>query len=74
MIASRAIAGRSTRIDFSTEWGEAVADIDSLNDIEPWEMAVVLRVSDEAATIGLRPDVLPNRQVAIGAQDRCHPA
>ena len=51
-------------IDFSTEWGEAVAKIDALSDIEPWKMAVVLRVSDDSATIGLRPDVLPNRQVS----------
>jgi penicillin-binding protein 1A len=51
-------------IDFSTEWGEAVAELDALNDIEPWAMAVVLRVEDDAATIGLRPVVLPNRQVA----------
>jgi penicillin-binding protein 1A len=47
--------GPVNTIDPSGDWGEKLAELDVLGDIEPWRMAVVLEVSDEQAVAGLRP-------------------
>ena len=42
-------------IDISGDWGAVLAKMKVPGDIAPWRLSVVLDVSDEAATIGLRP-------------------
>jgi penicillin-binding protein 1A len=63
--------GPVAHIDISGDWGLKLADVKSLSDIEPWQLAVVLEVSDQAARIGLQPgrdpggNVLKARDVGI---------
>jgi len=42
-------------IDFGADWGVALADVTSYNDVRPWRLAVVLDISPTAARIGLQP-------------------
>ena len=44
--------GAITKIDASGDWGVKLAENKSLDDIEPWRMAVVLQVDDQSARIG----------------------
>lgn len=37
------------------EWGAALAELPALGDVQPWRLATVLDVSDQAARIGLQP-------------------
>ncbi len=63
--------GPVAHIDISGDWGLKLADVKSLSDIEPWQLAVVLEVSDQAARIGLQPprdpggNVLKARDIGI---------
>ncbi|MGA7956164.1 MAG: penicillin-binding protein 1A [Xanthobacteraceae bacterium] len=63
--------GPVTKIDVSGDWGVKLADVKSLDDIDPWRMAVVLQVDDQSARIGLQPGrdpsgtVLKDREVGI---------
>ncbi|MEO6839459.1 MAG: penicillin-binding protein 1A [Bradyrhizobium sp.] len=47
--------GATGKLDMSGDWGVALADVKSLNDISPWRMAVVLETSDQSARIGFQP-------------------
>jgi penicillin-binding protein 1A len=47
--------GAITTIDVNGDWGVKLADVKSLDDIDPWHMAVVLQVDDQSARIGLQP-------------------
>ena len=47
--------GAITTIDVNVDWGVKLADVKSLDDIDPWRMAVVLQVDDQSARIGLQP-------------------
>jgi len=47
--------GPVTKIDLSGDWGVKLAGVKSLDDIDPWRMAVVLEVADHSARIGLQP-------------------
>lgn len=47
--------GPVSRLDISGDWGVKLADIKSLSDISPWQMAVVLETSDQSARIGFQP-------------------
>ncbi|MFN0263335.1 penicillin-binding protein 1A [Tepidamorphus sp. 3E244] len=60
----RGYRGPVATVDLTKDWGAAVADIDALDDIEPWRMAVVINISDDEATIGLRPEILPTQRVS----------
>ena len=42
-------------IDFGTDWGVALAEVTSYNDIRPWRLSIVLDVTDTTARIGLQP-------------------
>jgi penicillin-binding protein 1A len=42
-------------IDVSADWGNAIAAVPALGDVKPWQLAVVLSISDTSATIGLQP-------------------
>src|SRR5215472_13549938 len=47
--------GAVTKLDISGDWGVKLADIKSLSDVSPWQMAVVLEVGDQSARIGFQP-------------------
>jgi penicillin-binding protein 1A len=47
--------GPVSKRDISGDWGVKLADIKSLSDISPWQMAVVLETSDQSARIGFQP-------------------
>src|SRR4051794_1925017 len=43
------------KLDLSRDWGVKLDDIQSLSDISPWQMAVVLETSEQSARIGFQP-------------------
>ena len=47
--------GPVQKLDISGDWGVKLADVKSLSDISPWQMAVVLEVSDQSARVGFQP-------------------
>src|ERR1700756_2486635 len=47
--------GPIQKLDISGDWGVKLADVKSLSDISPWQMAVVLEVSDQSARVGFQP-------------------
>jgi len=47
--------GPQSKLDISGDWGIKLADVKSLADISPWQMAVVLESSDQSARIGFQP-------------------
>src|SRR5262245_33293127 len=47
--------GALQRIEVTGDWGAKLGDIKALNDIQPWRLAVVLEVNDQAARIGFQP-------------------
>ncbi len=52
--------GPIQKIDVGGDWGALLGAIPVLADIDPWRLAVVLEVTDEALKIGLQPKRLPN--------------
>src|ERR1041384_732264 len=46
-------------IDIKGDWGKTLGSMPVWNDIDPWRLAVVLDVSKDKATIGLRPGRTP---------------
>ncbi|WP_436641203.1 penicillin-binding protein 1A [Microbaculum sp. FT89] len=59
---TRGWRGPVANVDIAGDWGPAVGKVDELSDVEPWHLAVALKVDDEGAVIGLRPDKLPSGQ------------
>ncbi|MCB1474006.1 MAG: penicillin-binding protein 1A [Rhodobiaceae bacterium] len=55
--------GPVTTLQLGADWGEAIAKVDALSDIDPWRLAVVLQMNADEATIGLQPKVLPSGEV-----------
>jgi penicillin-binding protein 1A len=47
--------GPIQKLDVSGDWGVKLADVKSLSDISPWQMAVVLETSDQSARVGFQP-------------------
>jgi penicillin-binding protein 1A len=47
--------GPVKQIDLKGDWGKTLGSLPVWSDIEPWRLAVVLEVSKDSATIGLRP-------------------
>jgi penicillin-binding protein 1A len=47
--------GPIQKLDISGDWGVKLADVKSLSDISPWQMAVVLETSDQSARVGFQP-------------------
>src|SRR5215475_596427 len=47
--------GAIQKLDISGDWGIKLAEVKSLSDISPWQMAVVLETSDQSARIGFQP-------------------
>ncbi|MEM1288223.1 MAG: penicillin-binding protein 1A [Pseudomonadota bacterium] len=54
--------GPITQIDISSDWGEALGEVDALSDIQEWQLSVVLARDETGAEVGLRP-----RRLASGA-------
>ncbi|MBD8064714.1 penicillin-binding protein 1A [Devosia sp. PTR5] len=63
----RGFRGPVASVETAEDWGKAVFDITPLSDVPEWQLAVVLEMGDNQATIGLRPEadvdgaILPNR-------------
>jgi penicillin-binding protein 1A len=51
--------GALQRIEITGDWGARLADIKALADIQPFRLAVVLEVTDQAARIGFQPSREP---------------
>ena len=51
--------GAITKINLTGDWGVTLAGVKSLDDVDPWRLAVVLEVSDQSARIGLQPSREP---------------
>jgi penicillin-binding protein 1A len=49
--------GPHARLDSTGDWPTALVALDTARDLAPWRVAVVLEVTDDGATIGLRPDL-----------------
>jgi penicillin-binding protein 1A len=53
---ARGWRGAQQKIDLAgREWGTALAEVPSLDDVQPWRLAVVLEVAGGQARIGLQP-------------------
>src|SRR5215213_8947536 len=53
---ARGWRGAGQKIDLAgREWGTALAEVPSLDDVQPWRLAVVLEVAGGQARIGLQP-------------------
>ena len=51
----RGFRGPVATVDISSDWGLAVADVQPLNDVPEWQLAVVLSTDGGVQQIGLRP-------------------
>lgn len=47
--------GPVKQISTNGDWGEKLAEIDILADLEPWRLGVILEADKESAKVGLRP-------------------
>jgi penicillin-binding protein 1A len=47
--------GAIQKLDITGDWGVKLADVKSLSDVSPWQMAVVLETSDQSARVGFQP-------------------
>ncbi len=57
--------GPITKIEISSnDWGAALNDVKTLNDVPEWTSAVVLSVSNQKAVVGLRPELTANRKLS----------
>jgi penicillin-binding protein 1A len=52
--------GALQKIEITGDWGARLADIKALADIQPFRLAVVLEVTDQAARIGFQPSREPS--------------
>ncbi|MEJ8573475.1 penicillin-binding protein 1A [Microbaculum marinum] len=57
---TRGWRGAMETVDITGDWGVAVGAVEPLSDVEPWRLAVALKVEDDGAVIGLRPAKLPS--------------
>jgi penicillin-binding protein 1A len=70
---NRGWRGPISHIDnLGDDWGKPVANVPALGDIQEWQLAVVLSLSDTEAKIGIQPlkdpgtgAVLPNRDTGV---------
>jgi penicillin-binding protein 1A len=51
----RGFRGPVAKLDMSVDWGEQLAEVDTLRDVPEWTVAVVLSATDETVDVGLRP-------------------
>ena len=55
--------GAKTTIDITGDWGTILGKTKVPSDVTPWRLGVVLEVTDEAASVGLRPKILANGKI-----------
>lgn len=53
----RGYRGAVTTVDITGDWGKTLAEVKALSDVPEWKQAVVLEVSAEGLSIGLRPEI-----------------
>jgi len=53
---TRGWRGPITTLDIGGDWGKALDDVKSPNDIQPWRIGVVLKIEAGKAIVGLRPE------------------
>jgi penicillin-binding protein 1A len=51
--------GPVKQIDTKGDWGKTLGGMPVWSDIDPWRLAVVLNVTKDSATVGLRPGRIP---------------
>jgi penicillin-binding protein 1A len=56
--------GPVTKLEPGGDWGVKLAEVKALSDVAPWQLAVVLEVSDQSARIGLQPSREPGGAVS----------
>ena len=61
---SQGYRGAIAKIDITGDWGAKLAEQKALSDVQPWRLAVVLDVTDQAARIGLQPPREPGGGVS----------
>ena len=59
--------GPVKNIDIKGDWGKTLGCDAGLDDIDPWRLAVVLDVTKDKATIGLRPGAHAGQAACQGA-------
>jgi penicillin-binding protein 1A len=52
---SQGYRGPIRNVQLGDDWGQAIAGEKRLNDVQPWQLAVVLESGDEQARVGLQP-------------------
>lgn len=52
----RGFRGPVATVELDDDWGKAVSTVKPLSDVPEWQLAVVLEMGNNQATIGLRPD------------------
>ncbi len=55
---ARGWRGATEKVAPSGDWGAALAEVETLTDVDPWRLAVVLAVDETQAQIGLQPQRL----------------
>lgn len=60
---ARGWRGSTERITTSGDWGNILAEMPTLTDIQPWRLGVVLSVDSNQAQIGLQPAKLGGGQI-----------
>lgn len=48
--------GPVAKLTLTEDWGRDVVEVNPLRDVPEWSLAVVLKVDDDTATVGLRPN------------------
>lgn len=56
--------GALEKIAYQGDWGANISKIKALSDISPWRLAVVLKISNTHARIGLQPEKLKNGELS----------
>ncbi len=74
----RGYRGPITHIDVSGDWGVPLFQVDGLEDVPEWKVAVVLTADDTGITVGLKPkatvagEVGPDREQVQVTADNMH--
>jgi penicillin-binding protein 1A len=56
--------GPVAKVDIAGDWGIKLGEVKSLDDIQPWRLAVVLETGDQSARVGLQPAREPSGNVS----------
>lgn len=60
----RGFRGPVDTIEISGDWGRALGEVKSLDDVPEWKLAVVLESNESGLTVGLQPARLPSGELA----------